>query len=88
MLKIKVWFKVVNAECEIEERTQVLNDLRPRRYMLGYDFKALLKYTKDSLNWHDIDERDVTMFSFYDDTANYWVSNISPKGCEDTIRIY
>ena len=42
-----------------------LRYLRPRRYMTGYSFEQLVKYTREELEWADIKEEDVVGFEIY-----------------------
>lgn len=64
MLKIKVWYK----ECESSEESycRELRNLKPRRYMCGWDFERLLKYISKELYWEDIKEElieEIVIFS-------------------------
>ena len=72
MIQIKVYTQ--------EDREQLttgttLRNLRPRRYMCGYTFEQLLKYTKEELYWEDIKEEDVVSFEIFD-KENHWLQPI------------
>ena len=70
MIKIKVWVKE-NQESYCEE----LRNLRPRRYMCGWDYEKLLKYVGEELYWSDINEDDVEEIVIYDEKEQ-WQQNI------------
>lgn len=62
-IKVKVYYGGTHA-CE-------LHHLKPRRYMLGWDFKQLLKYVSKELYWNDLEENDIETIELYDD-SEYW----------------
>lgn len=66
MLKIKVW-----VEENQESYSQELRNLRPRRYMCGWDFERLLKYVEDELYWLDINEDDIEEIVIYDEKEQW-----------------
>ena len=66
MLKIKVWVKENQ-----ESYSQELRNLRPRRYMCGWDFERLLKYAEDELYWLDINEDDVEEIVIYNEKEQW-----------------
>ena len=66
MLKIKVWVKENQ-----ESYSQELRNLRPRRYMCGWDFERLLKYVEDELYWLDIDKNNVEEIVIYDEKEQW-----------------
>lgn len=66
MLKIKVWVKENQ-----ESYSQELRNLRPRRYMCGWDFERLLKYVEDELYWLDINEDDVEEIVIYNEKEQW-----------------
>ena len=66
MLKIKVWVKENQ-----ESYPQELRNLRPRRYMCGWNFERLLKYVEDELYWLDIDEDNIEEIVIYDEKEQW-----------------
>ena len=66
MLKIKVWVKENQ-----ESYSQELRNLRPRRYMCGWDSERLLKYVEDELYWLDINEDDVEEIVIYNEKEQW-----------------
>lgn len=66
MLKIKVWVKENQ-----ESYSQELRNLRPRRYMCGWDFERLLKYVEDELYWLDINEDDIEEIVIYNEKEQW-----------------
>ena len=66
MLKIKAWVKENQ-----ESYSQELRNLRPRRYMCGWDFERLLKYVEDELYWLDINEDDVEEIVIYNEKEQW-----------------
>lgn len=54
MMKVRVWFKE-NGEDYVRE----LRYLKPRRYMCGWDFNRMMKYTKHEREWEEIADEQV-----------------------------
>ena len=71
MIKVRVWYKDENGENSLRE----LRNLKPRRYMCGWDFKRCLKYIKEELYWADIKEEQVEVIEFYNEKEQ-WVQVI------------
>ena len=71
MIKVKVWTIDENEEV----RSIELRNLRPRRYMCGWDFERMLKYVSEELYWEDIDKDKITSISLYNEDE-HWVQGI------------
>lgn len=67
MIKIRFWYKDENGENGLRE----LRNLKPRRYMCGWDFNRCLKYIKEELYWADIKEEQVTCIEFYSENEQW-----------------
>ena len=59
MLKIRV---ITKEDIDGGFRGTELRNLKPRRYMTGWTFEQMVKYTKEELYWEDIKEEDVAYF--------------------------
>lgn len=68
MIKVAIYYKDYNNINYLE-----LNNLKPRRYMLNWDFKKLLKYIKNTLIWRDININDVVRIQLFN--PGYWFQN-------------
>lgn len=67
MITVRVWYKDENNESGLRE----LRNLKPRRYMCGWDFKRCLKYIKEELYWEDIKEKQVEVVEFYNEREQW-----------------
>ena len=72
MIKIKVWYK---DESENVSALRVLRNLKPRRYMLGWDFEKLLKYIEKELYWEQIEKETIKEIVIYNEKEQ-WQQNI------------
>lgn len=72
MIKIKVWYKDENEEVSA---LRVLKNLKPRRYMLGWDFEKLLKYIEKELYWEQIEKETIKEIVIYNEKEQ-WQQNI------------
>lgn len=70
MIKIRVWYK---DNDELASRT--LRNLKPRRYMCGWDFVRCLYYIKDELYWEDIRPEQIESIEFYNEKEQ-WIQII------------
>lgn len=70
MIKIRVWYKEDTGYCNVE-----LSNLKPRRYMCGWDFNRCIKYIKEELYWMDIDVNKVEVITFVN-LKEHWEQNI------------
>ena len=77
MTQIKVFTK---EDVEGGYNGTELRYLRPRRYMAGYSFEQLMKYTKEELEWTDIKQDDVVGFEVYN-RNEHWTEYIE-RGAE------
>lgn len=61
MIKIVVWYwdEQYKENCRVE-----LRNLKPRRYMMGWDKERLFKYIEEELYWNDIKPESVTCIEF------------------------
>ena len=75
MIKISVWYKDENNETGLRE----LRNLKPRRYMCGWDFQRCMKYIKEELYWEDIKEEQVEVIEFYNE-KEHWLQVIEKEG--------
>lgn len=71
MLKVKVWYVDENKELGCTD----LHNLKPRRYMCGWSFEQMIKYTKEELYWKEIDVECVSSFEIVCE-KEHWVQNI------------
>ena len=69
MLKIKVWYK--DYETNEEGCSKVLRNLKPRRYMCGWNFEQLMDYIKEELTWEDIKEELVEEIVIYNEKEHW-----------------
>lgn len=58
-----------------------LRNLKPRRYMCGWNFERILKYAKEELYWKDIDEKEVIGFEIKNE-KEFWQQPIMRKESE------
>ena len=72
MIKIKIWYK---DESENVSALRVLRNLKPRRYMLGWDFEKLLKYIEKELYWEQIEKETIKEIVIYNEKEQ-WQQNI------------
>ena len=70
MIKIKVWY-----EDDGKYYSEELRNLKPRRYMCGWSFEQLLKYTKEELSWTSINVDSIMSFDIYSEDE-HWCQNI------------
>ena len=68
MIQIKVFTK---EDVEGGYDGTLLRYLRPRRYMTGYTFNQLVKYTKEELDANDIKEEEITGFEIFDKNEHW-----------------
>lgn len=67
-MKLNIWTK------ELEKIT--LTPLKPRMYMLDWDFKRRMAYIKKELYWEDINEEDVEAIEIAND-KEHWISSVA-----------
>ena len=60
MITVRVWYKDENNESGSRE----LRNLKPRRYMCGWDFERCMKYINEELYWEDIKPEQVEVIEF------------------------
>lgn len=53
-----------------------LRNLKPRIYMINWEFEKVLKYAKEELYWEDINSFDIVGFEFYN-KEQHWTKYIS-----------
>ena len=65
-MKIRIWVKENQ-----ESYSQELRNLKPRRYMCGWDFERLLKYIEEELYWEDIEKEAVEEIVIYNEKEHW-----------------
>lgn len=65
-MKLNIWTK------ELQKIT--LSNLKPRKYMLDWDFERRMKYIKEELYWEDISEEDVEVIEIANEKS-HWISS-------------
>ena len=74
MLKVTVWYVDENKDLSCTN----LCNLKPRRYMCGWSFEQMIKYTKEELYWKDIDVESVSSFEIVCE-KEHWVQSINKE---------
>lgn len=67
MIKVRVWYKDENGESGLRE----LRNLKPRRYMCGWDFERCMKYISEELYWEDIKPEQVEVIEFQNEKEQW-----------------
>lgn len=57
-MRIKVWYN--DIETKEEGCSRILRNLKPRRYMTGWNFDKLVNYIKEEIEWEDIQQESIT----------------------------
>lgn len=65
-MKLNIWTK------ELQKIT--LTNLKPRKYMLDWDFQRRMAYIKKELYWQDIKEDDVEVIEIANEKS-HWISS-------------
>lgn len=65
-MKLNIWTK------ELQKIT--LSNLKPRKYMLDWDFERRMNYIKEELYWEDIKEEDVEVIEIANEKS-HWISS-------------